>query len=197
MKAFVAETFCTLSVCTAVPCSMLNICSESLHLFNSHTYVECGSSLMLHPHKVTPHIVECSRSDNLILQEITEQRCPSLHPLQLGSCLAHCFDCICCRDWESNIQRGTRLAYNSPMKICHAQCLLLLRMDLITNNCGIHHTVAVHSGGCPPSLLVPVCILLDVGWGHHAVSAGGTGVWNCSWEVVLSPDTGMGWVDEY
>ena len=55
-------------------------------------------------------------------------------------------------------------------------------------------SVAVYSGGCPPSLLLPVCILLDVGWGYHAVSTGGTGVWNCSWEVVLPPNTGMGWV---
>ena len=53
-------------------------------------------------------------------------------------------------------------------------------------------SVVVHSGGCPPSLLLPVCILLDVGWGYHAVSAGSTGVWNSSWEVVLPPNTGMG-----
>ena len=52
--------------------------------------------------------------------------------------------------------------------------------------------MAVHVGCCAAALLVPVCVLLDAGRGHHALPTGGEGVWNGGRKVVLPPHPGLG-----
>ena len=59
----------------------------------------------------------------------------------------------------------------------------------------ISPTVAVYHNSGFASLFLPVCVLLDAGWGHHALSTGGESVWKSSREVVLPSHTGMGWAE--